>query len=119
MFSRVNDFKNLPTGIGIILNVGHLYYTEKRIKDNNYIKKMIDVLKDRVYEMHLNDNDGTEDLHMLIGDGNIPIKEIIKQVSQDKEMPHLIIEAHKTRHKYSDNDLKNNIIKLKNIVKDI
>ena len=69
--------------------------------------------------MHLNDNDGTEDLHMLIGDGNIPIKEIIKHVSQDKEMPHLIIEAHKTRHKYSDNDLKNNIIKLKNIVKDI
>ena len=48
-----------------------------------------------------------------------PIKEIIKHVSQDKEMPHLIIEAHKTRHKYSDNDLKNNIIKLKNIVKDI
>lgn len=119
MFSRVNDFNNLPTGIGIILNVGHLYYTEKRIEDNNYIKKMIDVLKDKIYEMHLNDNDGTEDLHMLIGDGNIPIKEIIKQVSQDKEMPHLIIEAHKTRHKYSDNDLKNNIIKLKKIVKDM
>ena len=119
MFSRVNDFNNLPAGIGIILNVGHLYYTEKKLKDNNYINKMISMLKNKIYEMHLNDNDGTEDHHMLIGKGNIPIKDILKDVSQNKEMPHLIIEAHKMRHKYSDNDLKDNIIELKRISENI
>ena len=119
MFSRVNDFNNLPAGIGIILNVGHLYYTEKKLKDNNYISKMISMLKNKIYEMHLNDNDGTEDHHMLIGKGNIPIKDILKDVSQNKEMPHLIIEAHKMRHKYSDNDLKDNIIELKRISENI
>lgn len=117
LYSQVNDFDKLPKEIGVILNIGHLYYTEKKLNTNNYINEMINSLRNRIHEMHINDNDGSEDLHKLIGEGDIPIKNILKQVSKNRDMPHLIIEAHKNRHKYSDNDLSRNILELDRISK--
>ena len=51
---------------------------------------MINSLRNRIHEMHINDNDGSEDLHKLIGEGDIPIKNILKQVSKNRDTPHLI-----------------------------
>ena len=70
---------------------------------------MINALSDRVNEIHINDNDGSEDLHKLVGDGKIPIKEILGLIVKNRNIPHLIIEAHRNRLNYSDNDLANNI----------
>ena len=117
LFSRVGDFDRLPEGIGVILNIGHLYYTQKKLEQDNYINEMINALNDRVNEIHINDNDGSEDLHKLVGDGKIPIKEILEQIVKNRNIPHLIIEAHRNRHNYSDNDLANNILKLREIAK--
>ena len=103
--------------IGVILNIGHLYYTQKKLEQDNYINEMINALNDRVNEIHINDNDGSEDLHKLVGDGKIPIKEILEQIVKNRNIPHLIIEAHRNRHNYSDNDLANNILKLREIAK--
>ena len=117
LYSQVNDFEKLPKDIGVNLNIGHLYYTEKKLKINSYTDEMIDSVRNRIHEMHINDNDGTEALHKLVGKGDIPIRDIIKKVSKGRDTPHLIIEAHKSRHEYSDNDLIENILELNRISK--
>ena len=117
LFSRVEDFDKIPDKIGVIMNIGHLYYTKMKLKQDDYINVMINALADKVNEVHINDNDGSEDLHKLVGKGDIPIKEILLQIKEKSELPHLIIEAHKKRHNYSDEDLMNNILKLREIVR--
>ena len=52
-----------------------------------------------------------------MGKGDIPIKEILLQIKEKRDLPHLIIEAHKKRHNYSDEDLMNNILGLREIVR--
>ena len=117
LFSRVEDFDKIPDEIGVIMNIGHLYYTKMKLKQDDYINVMINALADKVNEVHINDNDGSEDLHKLVGKGDIPIKEILLQIKEKRALPHLIIEAHKKRHNYSDEDLMNNILKLREIVR--
>ena len=117
LFSRVEDFDKIPDEIGVIMNIGHLYYTKMKLKQDDYITVMIKTLADKVNEVHINDNDGSEDLHKLVGKGDIPIKEILLQIKEKRDMPHLIIEAHKKRHNYSDEDLMNNILELREIVR--
>ena len=117
LFSRVEDFDKIPDEIGVIMNIGHLYYTKMKLKQDDYITVMINALMDKVNELHINDNDGSEDLHKLVGKGDIPIKEILLQIKEKRDMPHLIIEAHKKRHNYSEEDLMNNILKLREIVR--
>ena len=85
-------------------------------KLKNEIQNKIDVA-DKVNEVHNNDNDGSEDLHKLEGKRDIPIKEILLQIKEKRDLPHLIIEAHKKRHNYSDEDLMNNILGLREIVR--
>ena len=117
LFSRVEDFDKIPDKIGVIMNIGHLYYTKMKLKQDDYINVMIKALADKVNEVHINDNDGSEDLHKLVGKGDIPIKEILLQIKEKRDLPHLIIEAHKKRHNYSEEDLMNNILKLREIVR--
>ena len=117
LFSRVEDFDKIPDEIGVIMNIGHLYYTKMKLKQDDYINVMINALADKVNEVHINDNDGSEDLHKLVGKGDIPIKEILLQIKEKRDLPHLIIEAHKKRHNYSDEDLMNNILGLREIVR--
>ncbi len=109
LFSLPKDFAVLPKKVGIILNAGHVYYCQMKLKDRNYQKQLIDAIAGRVFEMHINDNDGSEDQHMLVSYGKVPLRSILKVVLRHQKMPDLIIESHKKRHGYSDDDLKNNI----------
>jgi len=109
LFALPRDFAVLPKKIGVILNSGHVYYCQTKLNDVNYQRKLIDNIAGRVFEMHVNDNDGSEDQHMLVGYGRVPLKSILKDVLRYQKMPDLIIESHKKRHSYSDEDLKNNI----------
>jgi sugar phosphate isomerase/epimerase len=109
LFSLPKDFAVLPKKIGVILNTGHVYYCQMKLKDRNYQKQLISSIVGRVFEMHVNDNDGSEDQHMLVGHGKVPLRSILKDVLRHQKMPDLIIESHKKRHGYSEDDLKNNI----------
>ncbi len=109
MFSLPEDFDKLPDEMGVILNSGHVYYSSKRLNSADYVTRIIEKVKDRVLEMHVNDNDGTEDQHKLVGDGDVPLRGMIQGVSRDRKLPGLIIEAHQARHHYSDQDLVKNI----------
>lgn len=109
LFSLPEDFAILPKRIGVILNAGHVYYCQIKLKDPNYQRKLTDAIKGRVFEMHVNDNDGSEDHHMLVGYGKVPLRSILDDVLRHQEVPDLIIESHKKRHNYTDDDLKNNI----------
>lgn len=110
LFALPDEFAILPKKIGVILNSGHVYYCQVKLKDSKYQQKLIDAIAGRVFEMHVNDNDGSEDQHMLVGYGKVPLRSILKDVLRHQEMPDLIIESHKKRHNYTDEDLKNNII---------
>ncbi len=109
MFSLPEDFDRLPENIGVILNSGHVYYSSKRLNSPEYAKKIMGCVKERVMEMHVNDNDGSEDQHKLVGYGRAPIEQMIEQVSMNGKVPNLIIEAHQRRHHYLDSDLVENI----------
>ena len=109
LFSLPKDFAVLPKEIGVLLNAGHVYYCQTKLKDRDYQKELIDAIAGKVFEMHINDNDGSEDQHMLAGYGKVPLRTILKDVLRQQKMPDLIIESHKKRHGYSDDDLENNI----------
>jgi len=109
MFSLPQDFARLPDDIGVILNSGHAYYSSKRLNSPEYVSKMMERVKERVMEMHVNDNDGSEDQHKLVGHGRAPIEKMIELVSMNGRVPDLIIEAHQSRHHYRYSDLVENI----------
>lgn len=115
LYSMPKDFLNIPSKIGVILNTGHLHYNQNKLQEINYIDKMLDVLKNRIYEIHINDNDGSEDQHKLVGYGNVPIKYILSNLKSENIFPDLIIECHKERHGYTDKDLHNNLLLLNEI----
>ena len=45
------------------------------------------VLKNRIYEIHINDNDGSEDQHKLVEYGNVPIKYILNDFNSIRSCP--------------------------------
>jgi protein FrlC len=110
LFALPEDFVVLPKRIGVILNSGHVYYCQTKLRDVNYQSRLIAAIAGRVFEMHVNDNDGSEDQHMLVGYGKVPLKSILKDVLKHQKRPDLIIESHKKRHGYDEEDLKNNIV---------
>jgi len=109
LFSRPEDFKHLPEGVEVLFDMAHAYYSQNKIKNPAYIKEMIDVVGGRITEIHVSDNDGTEDQHKLPGLGNIHFSEIFHQISEKQKMPPIIIESSQARHNYSEEDLKKSI----------
>jgi len=45
------------------------------------IDEMIDLIGDRIKNVHIHDNNGTNDDHMTIGDGNIDFTNVLKKLS--------------------------------------
>ena len=120
LFSLPEDFEHLVEGINVLFDVGHAYYSEKRLNDTTYIEKMTEIIEGRITEMHVSDNNGLEDEHKLIGYGyNIPFLKIFKQISKFQRMPPIIIEASKRKHRYSEEDLKNSINVLMKILSEV
>ena len=70
---------------------------------------MIKIMSPNILELHLSDNDGTEDQHLLPGKGKVPFAKIFDLVSQNQKMPDIMIEAFGSKHNYSDNDLKESL----------
>jgi sugar phosphate isomerase/epimerase len=51
----------------------------------------------RIREIHLHDNDGTEDDHLAIGKGNIDFESLFEYVEQNRLRPIFTVEAHKEK----------------------
>ena len=56
------------------------------------LDEWVRVLGDRIKLVHLSDNDGKADLHLPLGDGNLPLLSTINNImkSVDKEMPFVL-----------------------------
>ena len=65
------------TDMKICYDIGHANTT-------NQIEEMIDLLGDRIMNVHIHDNNGNNDDHMTIGDGNINFEKVLKKLSKYK-----------------------------------
>jgi sugar phosphate isomerase/epimerase len=65
------------TDMKICYDIGHANTTSQ-------IYEMIDILGDRIRNIHIHDNTGGNDDHMTIGDGNIDFPPILKRLSNYK-----------------------------------
>ena len=54
----------------------------------------LEMLGDRLGEIHIHDNDGTTDQHLPVGEGNFPFRELLALVQQKNLRPILTIESH-------------------------
>jgi sugar phosphate isomerase/epimerase len=81
----VDDYKELrdKTGKKIILDLGHAMITARAMKYDpiEYMSRLTEELDIKVVHVADNDErgDGYEDSHLHIGEGSVPIEEILKQ----------------------------------------
>jgi sugar phosphate isomerase/epimerase len=54
----------------------------------------MEILGDRLGEIHIHDNDGTTDQHLPVGEGNFPFRELLALVRRKNLTPILTVEAH-------------------------
>ncbi|MCL2786050.1 MAG: sugar phosphate isomerase/epimerase [Methanomassiliicoccaceae archaeon] len=65
------------TDLKICFDIGHANTVGQ-------IDEMIDLLGDRIRNVHIHDNNGDNDDHMTIGDGNIDFEKVLKRLSKYK-----------------------------------
>lgn len=63
--------------IGVTFDVGHLNMSKKHGWQDEDLKKEAEALSKYVKHVHLTDNFGYADVHLPIGMGNVPIKELM------------------------------------------
>ena len=68
--SELLDGTNLP----VCLDIGHANTTGQ-------LNEIIDVLGNRIMNVHIHDNDGKQDQHLTIGNGNIDFEDCLKRLS--------------------------------------
>lgn len=73
---RVGHFDN----VGITLDVGHAHLAASGNPDGG-IDAAFELLKPRIAELHLHDNQGTKDDHLWPGSGNIDWKNVAKLIA--------------------------------------
>ncbi|MCL2143684.1 MAG: sugar phosphate isomerase/epimerase [Methanomassiliicoccaceae archaeon] len=63
------------TDMKICFDIGHANTTKQT-------NEIIDLLGDRIRNVHIHDNNGTNDDHMTIGDGQIDFEKVLKRLSK-------------------------------------
>ena len=79
-FSKFYRETNLP--LGIVMDLGHAHL-------EGLIKPFFNQLADKIVHIHASDNDGTDDQHNGVGDGNIDytwLAETLKKIRYDKSV---------------------------------
>jgi sugar phosphate isomerase/epimerase len=101
-FNEISDKR-----VGILLDTGHLNFYCRGLRDDQI--KFVETFKNKIFEVHLNDNDGRDDLHLAPGMGNAPIEDIF-EILDANQLP-IVLELLNP----SDNDVKNaqNFVKSK------
>ena len=65
------------TDLKVCFDIGHANTMDQ-------IDEMVDLLGDRIKNIHIHDNNGDNDDHMTIGDGNIDFEHVLKRLSKYK-----------------------------------
>lgn len=117
LFSKPEDFRQLPPGIDVLFDTGHAYFSGAKSRSPSYVKKMIEVVGGKITEIHASDNDGSEDQHKLVGQGSVPFSKIFELIARKQKLPPVIIEAAQTKHGYSEDELKRSIKSLAQFIK--
>lgn len=66
---------NVPSEhVGMTFDVGHAHI-------NGHLEEFLDRPLDRVFNMHLHDNDGTKDAHLSLGKGTIDWKKVLPRIA--------------------------------------
>ena len=63
-----------PEHVGMTLDLGHAHI-------NGHLDEFMDRPFDRVFNMHLHDNDGLKDLHLPLGKGSIPWSGVLRRIA--------------------------------------
>ena len=59
--------RELPQDIGLLLDLGHLQIScNFNIDKNKELDKILNMLSDRIYEIHISENDGIKDSHKVL-----------------------------------------------------
>jgi hypothetical protein len=69
--------------IGVTLDVGHLNVARKHGFKKEDLLKEIEPIAKHVKHVHLTDNFGSEDSHLIPGWGNVPFKEILEKLGKE------------------------------------
>ena len=77
---------NSVEGLKVVFDIGHANTTD--LKPIEYFKKV----KDFVIDMHMYDNDGKTDQHVLIGEGNIDFKALLRECKESRYYGPFILE---------------------------
>jgi hypothetical protein len=79
--------------LGITLDVGHLNIARKKgFKEEHLLAEVKEIAKN-IKHVHLTDNFGYSDTHLPPGMGNVPFKEILKEVEKAGYKGKKIVEA--------------------------
>lgn len=76
--------------LGFCFDIGH-FNLFSRVP----MERWFDVLGQRIFEVHLHDNNGTSDAHRSVGSGNIDFTRFFRLLSACPDQPVLTIEAHR------------------------
>jgi len=68
--------------IGMTLDVGHINIAKKKGFEDKDIQKEVEQIAKYVKHVHLTDNFGYSDSHLPPGMGNVPLKEILKELEK-------------------------------------
>jgi sugar phosphate isomerase/epimerase len=76
--------------VGFCFDPGHMHAFSQ-----TEMQGWINELGPRIRELHLHDNDGTEDHHLAIGEGDIDFESLFEYIDENRMRPIITIEAHK------------------------
>ncbi len=68
--------------IGATLDVGHLNISKKKGYSDEDLRKEVEQIAKHVKEVHITDNFGYSDSHLPPGMGNVPFKQILKELEK-------------------------------------
>ena len=81
-YSRLDELSTLVSefeGVGIAFDVGHAYLRERKFgvkKPEKRIAKAVRNMREKLLHVHVHDNDGQEDGHLVPGKGKIDFRPI-------------------------------------------
>jgi len=83
--------------IGATLDIGHLNSYRQYYHGDSFNKWMVSEARDlsksgAIYNLHLSDNCG-DDSHLLLGEGNVPIKELLTVLVNDDYKGYVVVEG--------------------------
>jgi len=92
--------------IGVTLDVAHLNLFRQFYQGSAFHGWLVSQVKNLVragviYNLHLSDNHGLDDSHLLLGEGNAPIKEVLGVLADNDYCGYVVVEAggaRATRH---------------------